>query len=131
MESDKFICIRETTGGQVQVVILDVESGQTMRFPIQADAALMNPVERILALRGALFFIEVVSHHADSSLAASQLQIFNIAEKKRLKTYTLSEAVVFWKWISQNTLGIVTGTAVYHWSIEGTSSDSVLIRNSY
>jgi len=104
MESDKFICIRETTGGQVQVVILDVESGQTMRFPIQADAALMNPVERILALR-----------------AASQLQIFNIAEKKRLKTYTLSEAVVFWKWISTNTLGIVTATAVYHWSIEGPS----------
>ena len=27
--------------------------------------------------------------------------------------------VVFWKWISTNTLALVTATSVYHWSKEG------------
>lgn len=29
---------------------------------------------------------------------------------------------MFWKWINQKTLGLVTGTAVYHWSMEGDSA---------
>lgn len=31
----------------------------------------------------------------------------------------MSDAIVFWKWISNNTLAIVTETSVYHWSLEG------------
>ena len=27
--------------------------------------------------------------------------------------------VVYWKWIAPKLLGLVTQTAVYHWSIEG------------
>ena len=33
-----------------------------------------------------------------------------------------SEDVVYWKWISDSTLGIVTDTAVFHWSITNTTS---------
>ena len=33
----------------------------------------------------------------------------------------MSEECVFWKWISVNTIGIVTEGAVYHWSMEGDS----------
>lgn len=40
--------------------------------------------------------------------------------------------VVFWKWITSKMLGLVTQSAVYHWSIEGTddiilASDLVLL----
>ena len=31
----------------------------------------------------------------------------------------MPEQVQFWKWISNNKLGLVTATAVYHWSMEG------------
>lgn len=34
----------------------------------------------------------------------------------------MTEDVVFWKWISLNTLALVTETAVYHWSMEGDST---------
>jgi clathrin heavy chain len=34
----------------------------------------------------------------------------------------MPESVVFWTWISPNMLGIVTSTAVYHWSMEGDSA---------
>ena len=33
----------------------------------------------------------------------------------------MTEEVVFWKWISLNSLALVTETSVYHWSMEGDS----------
>nr|GMC59170.1 clathrin heavy chain 1 [Ipomoea batatas] len=52
MESDKFICVRETAP-QNSVVIVDMNMPmQPLRRPITADSALMNPNSRILALKG-------------------------------------------------------------------------------
>lgn len=52
MESDKYICIRETAP-QNSVVMIDMAMPmQPLRRPITADSALMNPNARILALKG-------------------------------------------------------------------------------
>ena len=52
MESEKFICVREE-GKQVNIVIIDLANPQgLMRKPITADSAIMNPTEKLLALRG-------------------------------------------------------------------------------
>lgn len=52
MESDKYICVRETAP-QNSVVIIDMNLPmQPLRRPITADSALMNPNSRILALKG-------------------------------------------------------------------------------
>lgn len=54
MESDKYICVRETSP-QNSVVIVDISMPlQPLRRPITADSALMNPVTRVLALKGAM-----------------------------------------------------------------------------
>lgn len=53
--------------------------------------------------------------------AAKTLQIFNIEMKSKVKAHTMTEEVMFWKWISVNTVALVTDTAVYHWSMEGDS----------
>lgn len=45
------------------------------------------------------------------------LQIFDLGAKAKLKSCTMSEDVVFWKWISEDTLGLVTDTAVFHWNV--------------
>lgn len=39
--------------------------------------------------------------------------------KSKVKATTTNEDVVFWKWINVNTLGLVTETSVFHWSMEG------------
>ena len=54
MESEKYICIRETLpDGSSNVVIIDMENPtQLIRRPISADAAIMNPKEPVLALKG-------------------------------------------------------------------------------
>jgi len=49
--------------------------------------------------------------------AGRQLQVFNIGTKQKLKAHLMNEEIVFWKWISSETLGIVTETAVWHWSL--------------
>jgi len=36
-----------------------------------------------------------------------------------MKAHIMQDDVVFWKWISPNTLALVTETSVFHWSMEG------------
>ena len=45
------------------------------------------------------------------------LQIFDLAQKAKLKSATMNEDVVFWKWFSETSLGLVTDSAVYHWDV--------------
>ena len=49
------------------------------------------------------------------------LQIFNIEMKSKMKAHTMTEEVIFWKWISVNIIGLVTDAACYHWAMEGRS----------
>ncbi|KAG7385041.1 hypothetical protein PHYPSEUDO_001977 [Phytophthora pseudosyringae] len=105
MESDKFVCVCEQVNGQASVVIVDMAAGNTVqRRPINAEAAIMNPVSKVIALR-----------------AENQLQIFNMELRAKMKSHLMNEAVVFWRWISVNTIALVTASAVFHWSIEGDS----------
>ncbi|KAL0267213.1 UNVERIFIED_CONTAM: hypothetical protein PYX00_009551 [Menopon gallinae] len=111
MESDKFICVRETAGETSQVVIIDMNDvSNPIRRPISADSAIMNPASKVIALKGKA-----------GAEAQKTLQIFNIEMKSKMKAYTTNEDVVFWKWISLNTLALVTDSYVYHWSMEGDS----------
>lgn len=54
--------------------------------------------------------------------AQGQLQIFNLELKNRLKNHTISEPIVFWRWITPTSIALVTATAVFHWSMEGDSA---------
>uniref|UniRef100_A0A8C7MML0 Clathrin heavy chain n=1 Tax=Oncorhynchus kisutch TaxID=8019 RepID=A0A8C7MML0_ONCKI len=109
MESDKFICIREKVGEQNQVVIIDMaDPNNPSRRPISADSAIMNPASKVIALKGRV-------------QGKTMCCIFNIEMKSKMKAHTMTEEVMFWKWISVNTVALVTEVAVYHWSMEGDS----------
>ncbi|KAJ2909365.1 Clathrin heavy chain, partial [Coemansia aciculifera] len=106
LQSDKFICIREKTAQREQVCIVDLQdSSKTFRRPITADSAIMNPENKIIALK-----------------SGRNLQVFNLEMKAKVKSCMMSEDVHFWRWISQFDIALVTDTTVFHWSIEGTSS---------
>ncbi|KAK4798250.1 hypothetical protein SAY86_030576 [Trapa natans] len=110
MESERYICVRETAP-QNSVVIIDMNMpNQPLRRPITADSALMNPNSKILALKAQL-----------PGTTQDHLQVFNIELKAKIKSFQMPEQVVFWKWITPKLLGIVTQSSVYHWSIEGDS----------
>ncbi|KAI1721373.1 hypothetical protein Ddc_07825 [Ditylenchus destructor] len=106
MESDKNIVVRETVGESAQVVIVDVANpNDLLRRPISADSALMNPDKKILALK-----------------SGKTLQIFDLEQKAKVKTHLATETIIFWKWISPETIGIVTESSVYHWALSGDSA---------
>ncbi|KAL7060518.1 hypothetical protein AAHC03_09135 [Spirometra sp. Aus1] len=106
MESDKFICVREKVDDAHQVVVIDMnDPTHPTRRPITADSIIMNPVTKVMALK-----------------AGNVLQIFNIELKSKMNMHKMPEPVIFWRWINVNTLALVTASAVYHWSIEGSSS---------
>ncbi|TNY19085.1 hypothetical protein DMC30DRAFT_401377 [Rhodotorula diobovata] len=100
LESDRFVCVREEVNGAKQVVIIDMnDPNNVVRRPISAESAIMHVDDKVIALR-----------------AQRQLQIFNIELKQKVSAHLMHEDVTFWKWISPTTIGIVTETAVYHWT---------------
>ncbi|KAK9455049.1 hypothetical protein V1511DRAFT_510868 [Dipodascopsis uninucleata] len=102
LESDHYVCIRETTDSGAQVVIIDLHNGNSIvRRNISADSAIMNPNQNIIALRA----------------QGRTLQIFNLELKQKLKSYVMDEDVVFWRWINDKSLGLITDTSIYHWDI--------------
>src|SRR5260370_38183592 len=54
--------------------------------------------------------------------AGRTLQVFNIETKQEVKSHINTEDIVFWKWVSDTTIGLVSETAVYHWSISDQTS---------
>lgn len=107
MESDKYICIRET-GAQNQVVIVDMATPLApQRRQITADSALMCPDKKVIALKA-----------TTPGTPGDALQVFNLDTKTKLKAHQMPESVEFWKWITPNMLGLVTATSVYHWDIQ-------------
>ena len=102
MESDTWIVCVEPN----QVTMVDLRNNaQVTRRPIQAEAAIMNPNQNILALR-----------------SGTTLQIFNLDTKSKLKSHNMPEGIVFWKWTSPANLAMVTATSVWHWALDGTSA---------
>ncbi|EGX50827.1 hypothetical protein AOL_s00054g913 [Orbilia oligospora ATCC 24927] len=103
LESDKYICVREKVGETdgAQLVIIDLHNNNNVsRRTIKADSAIMHWSREIIALK-----------------AQRTLQVFNLGAKEKLKSHAMHEDVVFWKWISERCIGLVTDTSVYHWDI--------------
>jgi len=115
MESDRFITVCENQGGVAQVAIVDLTAGNSVtRQRISAEAAIMNPLSKVIALR-----------------AGQQLQIFNLELRAKMKSHNMPDALQYWRWTSPNSIALVTPTSVYHWSIEGdTAPVKIFDRNA-
>ncbi|KAI9683353.1 MAG: hypothetical protein M1829_005424 [Trizodia sp. TS-e1964] len=104
LESDRYICIRQkiSEDASPDVIIVDLKDNNTIiRKPIKADSAIMHWNRLIIALKA----------------QQRTLQIFDLDSKVKIKSATMGEDVVFWKWYSESSLGLVTETSVYHWDI--------------
>lgn len=87
---------------QPEVIIVNLKNGNNvMRRPIKADSAIMHWSKEVIALKA----------------GGKTLQIFDLAQKSKVKSTTMAEDVVFWKWFSETSIGLVTDTSVYHWNI--------------
>jgi clathrin heavy chain len=101
MESDKFVLVREETGGQKTLVIINLLTGAVQRKNMAAESVIMNPNQQIIALR-----------------AGDNAQVFDLASGKKQAAFSLGGAPVkFWTWVTPTIVGIVTDSSVFHWTM--------------
>lgn len=113
MESDKWITVCESVNGVNQIAMIDLYNGNTCtRQKISAEAAIMNPVSKVIALR-----------------AQQTLQVFNLELRAKMKSFNLPAPIVYWRWTSPNTIALVTAASVFHWSIENDTPTKIFDRN--
>ena len=55
------------------------------------------------------------------------LQVFNMERKEKLSNLEFPDNIVFWRWVTEDILGVVTTTAVYHVSIATPNQKEVKI----
>ncbi|CAG7562876.1 unnamed protein product [Fusarium equiseti] len=111
LESDSYVCVREqkSEADKPDVVIIELKNGNNVtRRPIKADSAIMHWNRQVIALKA----------------QSRTLQIFDLEQKKKLKSCTMNEDVQFWKWISENEIGLVTTSSVYHWNVYDAGQDA-------
>lgn len=104
LESDNFICVRQKLSEEAspEVIIVNLKNNnEVIRRPIKADSAIMHWNRQVIALKA----------------QQRTLQIFDLGQKLKLKSATMNEDVVFWKWFSETSLGLVTENSVYHWNV--------------
>ncbi|KAK1442350.1 clathrin [Babesia gibsoni] len=110
---DRFVCMKESEGAAPSVVIIDLHKGnEVSRKPIKAEAAIMNPTTPIIALKAPMENGHFV-------------QAFHMETKEKLGNHQFNESVVFWRWVSNTKLALVTDTSVYHWTVG--KGDPVLV----
>lgn len=104
LESDHFVCVRQKADDNAspEVIIVNLKNNNSIiRRPIKADSAIMHWHREVIALKA----------------QERTLQIFDLGQKAKLKSTTMNEGVVFWKWFDEKSLGLVTDSGVYHWDI--------------
>ena len=85
-----------------QVIIVNLKNNnEIIKRPINADSAIMHWTKNIIALKA----------------QGRTIQIFDLTAKQKLKSAVMNEDVVYWKWFSERSLGLVTDTGVYHWDV--------------
>lgn len=109
MQSEKYVCVRET-GTTNNVVIIDMSNPSApMRKPITADSTILAPSSKVLALKA--------QAPGEGGTQGDNLQVFNLDTKQKVRAYVNPVKVQFWAWISDDTIALVTDSACFHWNI--------------
>ncbi|EPR59821.1 chain i, clathrin d6 coat with auxilin j-domain [Toxoplasma gondii TgCatPRC2] len=118
MHGDKNLVVKDTETNELFIFSLSVREVHEGRVspsspgfsftkkPTQAEAALMHPSEKVVALRA-----------KTEGSAGHMIQVLNLETKVRLGTAQMNEPVVYWRWVAPTLLALVTDRAVYHWTV--------------
>ncbi|ODH28145.1 hypothetical protein ACO22_04005 [Paracoccidioides brasiliensis] len=102
LESDHFVCVRQQTGNQQQIVVVNPHNPvEVTRRSIPGDNAIMHWNRHVIAVR----------------LATGNLRVINLQNEQVIKDVIFRREILFWKWISERTLALVTGDRIYHWDV--------------
>ncbi|KAL6066534.1 Clathrin heavy chain [Balamuthia mandrillaris] len=102
MESERYLCVCDSSSGESVITIVDLQNpNNVLKRPIAAESAVMNPERYVLALRK----------------EQTQLQVVDLGARQPVSDTTMQEPVVYWRWLNENKMALVTQTSVYHWNV--------------
>ncbi|RZF40357.1 hypothetical protein LSTR_LSTR008787 [Laodelphax striatellus] len=115
MEDERYVCVQEKVGEKRQLAVVNLENrSQIIRPMVSAEALCMNAEGNIIFLK------------ETTKVGHKKLQIIDFNSRNQIKQFVMDNDIVFWKWISENVIALLTEKALYHWSVEG-DSDPVRI----
>lgn len=109
LESERYIAIRDTDqNGAPQLTVVELfNKFNIVRRPGgKIEGSIMHLKENIVALKAPV-----------EGGKGNILQIFNMDKKQKITNIEFPESIVFWRWVADDILGVVTSSAVYHVSI--------------
>ncbi|KAF5383731.1 hypothetical protein D9615_003688 [Tricholomella constricta] len=102
--------------GLVQVPCIERNSLGAVKAVTAAQLSMASDGVYTVTLDEAIEAMRLTA--ADMSVKYKETSLSGLA----VKSHVNNEDVVFWKWVSDSTIGMVTETAVYHWSVSDTTS---------
>lgn len=113
IQSNTFITVKEDLPDGAKLTVVDLPNGSNIqKFPATgADGAIMHPSRPVIAIR-----------------AGQTIQLLDIVGKQLVKSTQAPEPIVFWTWISDTTIAMVSETAVYHWLITNPGPQMIFTR---
>ncbi|GMR49081.1 hypothetical protein PMAYCL1PPCAC_19276, partial [Pristionchus mayeri] len=106
IQSGRVIDCRKMIDGTEQMISVNIDPPRKQIGPMEVNSAIVHPSQPITAYKDGY-----------------KLVLKYTMTKKMLKKHDLEERkIVFWKWISEDTLALVTEAHVYHWELAGDSA---------
>jgi hypothetical protein len=110
LEPDHFICIQEDFSKQKQVVVIDPTDANNVR---RRHSATLDPRSKILAKgERTINFVGVICPSTRAVGSPCSRKDTPGYQQQKVKSHVNNEDIVFWKWLSDKTIGMVTDTSL-------------------
>jgi clathrin heavy chain len=111
LESERYISVRDVDDkGVPQLTVIELFNKMNIvkRPGNKVDGSIMHIKENIIALKAPI----------EGATKGHILQIVNMDKKQKLKNIEFPDNIVFWRWVTEDILAVVTTTSVYHVSLD-------------
>lgn len=122
LESERYISLRDVDqNGTPQLTVIELFNNFNLvkRPGAKVDGSIMHLKENIVALKAP---VEGGKGHI--------LQIFNMDKKQKLVNLEFQDNIVFWRWVDQEILAVVTSNSVFHVSLSSPEKETKIFDRS-
>ena len=119
LESERYVAVRDVDqngNGQMSIIELFNKFNLVRRPGAKVEGCMMHPKENIIALKA-----------PTDSGKGHILQVFNMEKKQKLVNTEFADSILFWRWVGEDLLAVVTSQSVYHVTIDKQENKEVKV----
>ena len=119
LESERYVAVRDVDANgvpQMSIIELFNKFNVVRRPGAKVEGCMMHPKDNIIALKA-----------PGDGGRGHILQVFNMDKKQKLVNSEFADSIVFWRWVGEDMLAVVTNTSVYHVPIDKPDAKEVKV----